>query len=132
MAVLHRVIVGIGSNAADREATVARACAILAARFSDFRASSIYTTPAEGSCAGAPDYCNAVALFSTDAECETLERFFKGMETDFGRTPECKTLGLVPLDIDVVVWDDCILRPRDMARDYMRIGLRQLGETSFL
>ena len=127
MEVLHRAIAGIGSNVADKEALVADACARMRERLADFSVSALYITPAEGGCAGGPDYCNAVAEFSTADDFETLNAFFKELEALFGRTPADKAAGRVPLDIDIVVWDGRVLRPRDMEREYMRIGLRRLG-----
>ena len=48
------------------------------------------------------------------------------MEKAAGRFPQSKLSGEVPLDIDIVVWNDEVKRPRDMVQDYMQIGLLEL------
>jgi len=50
----------------------------------------------------------------------------KETEIEAGRDDECRELGLVPLDMDIVVFDSKILRPRDFAQSFFRIGLKQL------
>ena len=123
----REAIISIGSNVPDKKERVAKACEELRNRFYSFQISSIYTTPAVGRCAGQPDYCNAVARFSTADDYETLRLFFKEMESDYGRVRRSDTVALIPLDIDIVVWDGTVLRQRDMGQEYMRIGLEQLG-----
>ena len=48
------------------------------------------------------------------------------MEENAGRTPESKAQGIVPLDIDVLKWNNDILKPADMERDYIREALHTL------
>jgi 2-amino-4-hydroxy-6-hydroxymethyldihydropteridine diphosphokinase len=50
----------------------------------------------------------------------------KDLEEEAGRTPEGKHQGIVPLDIDVLQWNEQILKPADMKRDYVREALRSL------
>ena len=48
------------------------------------------------------------------------------MEAEYGRVHDGSPAALVPLDIDIVVWNGEVLRPRDMQQEYMRIGLEML------
>lgn len=73
----REAIISIGSNVPDKRERVEKACEELKNRFCSFQVSSIYTTPAVGRCAGQPDYCNAVARFSTTDDYETLRLFLK-------------------------------------------------------
>ena len=123
----REAIISIGSNVPDKRERVEKACEELKNRFYSFQVSSIYTTPAVGRCAGQPDYCNAVARFSTTDDYETSRLFFKTMESDYGRVRHSDAVALIPLDIDIVMWDGAVLRQRDMGQEYMRIGLEQLG-----
>ena len=131
----REAIISIGSNVPDKRERVEKACEELKNRFYSFQVSSIYTTPAVGRCAGQPDYCNAVARFSTTDDYETLRLFFKTMESDYGRVRHSDAVALIPLDIDIVMWDGAhrcqslaqAKRQRDMGQEYMRIGLEQLG-----
>ena len=101
----REAIISIGSNVPDKRERVEKACEEL----------------------GQPDYCNAVARFSTTDDYETLRLFFKTMESDYGRVRHSDAVALIPLDIDIVMWDGAVLRQRDMGQEYMRIGLEQLG-----
>ena len=43
-----------------------------------------------------------------------------------GRIPEDKAQGVVKLDIDLLVFDNKILKPEDMEREYIRRGMSVL------
>ena len=51
----------------------------------------------------------------------------KEIETQQGRTSLSKQTGIIPIDIDIVVWNDEVMRPRDLQHEYMQKGLRMLG-----
>lgn len=124
--VLSQALISIGSNFPDRDDRVERACEELKGLFPVFESSSKYTTAAVGRCAGQPDYCNAVARLSTTLSYDALKAEFKRMEAEYGRVHDGSPAALVPLDIDIVVWNGEVLRPRDMQQEYMRIGLEML------
>ncbi len=88
-------------------------------------ATPIYETPAEGSIKTMP-YANALLEIDCDIAYETLRTTFKQWEVDAGRTPSCKLQGIVPLDIDIIKWNDTLLKERDMQYEYMQRGLRLL------
>ena len=50
----------------------------------------------------------------------------KKWEADHGRTQMKTFEGVIPIDIDLVIWDSRILRPRDFERHYFNVGYRQL------
>ena len=55
--------------------------------------------------------------------------FGEMMETEAvgsGRIPEDKAQGVVKLDIDLLVFDNKILKPEDMEREYIRRGMSVL------
>ena len=123
----NRAIIAIGANIPEKERVVNDTINTLSERYPGSRFSSAYITPAVGSCVGNPHYCNAVGVLMVDADYETLHTSLKEMELSAGRTPQSKSTGLIPLDIDIVVWNDTILRPRDMRQVYVAIGLAELG-----
>ena len=51
---------------------------------------------------------------------------FKELERRCGRIPEDKAQGVVKLDIDLLVFDNKILKPEDMEREYIRRGMSVL------
>lgn len=85
-----------------------------------------YETPPLGG--GTRSYCNAVVRVRYAGELATLERLVKEYETDMGRDEKCRSLGLVPVDIDIVMADGQILRQRDYDAFYFRKGMRQLED----
>ncbi len=74
-----------------------------------------------------PDYLNAVARIRTTDTYEAFHARMKEIETQQGRTPLSKQTGIIPIDIDIVVWNDEVMRPRDLQHEYMQKGLRMLG-----
>ena len=54
---------------------------------------------------------------------------FKQIEQQSGRTPESKNNGIIPLDIDLLQWNDTILKPEDFRRPYVQSGLLSLSTT---
>ena len=66
-------------------------------------------------------FSNQMARFYTDADAERVVKELKTIEREAGREKE-----KVCLDIDLLVFDDRILRPEDLQREYVRKGLEEL------
>lgn len=124
---LHEVVLGLGANCGDRRGNVKRGLARLEALFPGLRHSEIYETP--DSHGGPRKYMNAVAMLRTSASPTELQVLTKGLERDFGRDTDARLRGDVPLDVDVVVYDRQVLKPRDFAAPFFTIGLRQLMDS---
>lgn len=122
MAKKSKVYISVGSNTPDKKEKVEKALNELSLTFSGFRQSDTYCTRCWHG--GTADYCNAVAFFETSDTVSDLEALFKTMEKSSGR--EAGNRVSVPLDIDVVVYDNRIVRPRDYDRDYFIKGYTQL------
>ena len=43
-----------------------------------------------------------------------------------GRTPGMRLQGIVPIDIDILIYDDSVVRPGDMKRNYVAEVLKRL------
>ena len=52
----------------------------------------------------------------------------KKIETDLGRTESSRQKGEIAIDIDLLKWDDTILKASDLERDYIKKLLAALGE----
>ena len=50
----------------------------------------------------------------------------ENIEQEQGRLPEDKVQGIVKLDIDLLVYDDDVLKPKDLEREFVKIGLEEL------
>lgn len=120
------VFVSIGSNTAQKHKNVAEVIETLKSCFTVKGISSVYETPCyrrEGE-----QYVNAVCLIETPLDLASLERMFKEMETKAGRIHSPEMKNIVPLDIDVVVFDSRIIRERDFSRLYFRKGYSELTD----
>ena len=43
-----------------------------------------------------------------------------------GRTHQSKITGKVVIDLDIVIWNDSVVRPKELSRDYFLRGYRML------
>ena len=120
----RRVIIGIGSNTADRHAMMHQAVAFLVTVLDRTVVSEIYPTEPEGQ--ACHPYLNAVIMGETDLEREALCKILKSYEQANGRTDSGKLQDIVPIDLDLVVDGDEVLRPEDFKRQYFTIGYNRI------
>ena len=64
-------------------------------------------------------------LFS-DNPVEEVTACLKAIEREAGRKPEEKEQEIVRLDIDLLSCDGTVYKPKDLKRDYILRGLKQL------
>lgn len=64
------------------------------------------------------DFINVILWGETDLDREEIYDFLHRLEEVAGR--ERNTPALVPLDADLLVWGDEVLKPKDLERPYMR------------
>lgn len=70
---------------------------------------------------------NQLGLFYSDWSAEKLESYCKQIEAKAGRTSEDKSEEIVKLDIDLLMIDNEVLKTKDMQRQYIRKGMKELG-----
>ena len=124
---MAKVLISLGANMPDKEARLNQAIEALRAIATIEAQTPIYHTEAEGSVVAAP-YANALLLVTIEADYEALRATFKQWEQQAGRSPQSKQRGEVPLDIDIVKWNDTLLKERDMEFDFMKQGLALLAK----
>lgn len=120
----HHCLLCMGSNT-DRSAQLSVARKALCATFPDIRFGEMMETEAIGSGFHSP-FSNQLAKFSTTLSPDSVHDLFKELERQSGRVPEDKVLGVVKLDIDLLVFDNEVLKPEDMKREYIRKGMSVL------
>lgn len=120
----HKAVLSLGSNHGNRYANIEEAIAWCAGQLSDIRISSIYETP-EIHGIGDP-YMNAVVIGATCKSFEELTRETKEFERTHGRDAEARNRGEVPIDIDIVIWNEGITRPLDFSRQFFQIGYSEI------
>lgn len=110
---------GIGSNVEEASAFISKALRLLdenGYKLTGCSDTYVVSTP----------YLNLVAQVECATDYPELLRFTKDIEKRLGRKPEHKASGIVPIDIDIVVCDDDILRPKDFGSKYFSEGYNQI------
>jgi len=80
----------------------------LRARFGKLRVSPLYRTPAVGF--DGPDFLNAAVMMESDLEPVELDAWLHALEDAHGRRRDVPRFSDRPLDIDIVFYDDRVLR----------------------
>ncbi len=120
----NSITLSIGSNSDNRDEQVAKCLEWLASILDNCRHSSVYTTAALNGKSG--DYANAVACGECRGDIDAANRIFKAYEIENGRDTAARALGIVPIDIDIVIWNGTVVRGKDYAQEYFRQGWKQL------
>lgn len=120
----HNVILCLGSNTRDARMRIARAIESLSRQLTVVKTSEAYIND-DDTGRGAP-YLNMVARCITTMPLDRLADMLADLETEGGRTSSSKADAVMPLDIDIVVWDNDIVSPHDFSRPYFTTGYRQI------
>lgn len=120
----HHCLLCMGSNT-DRSAQLSVARKALCATFPDIHFGEMMETEAIGSGFHSP-FSNQLARFSTPLSPDSVHNIFKDLERRSGRMPGDKSVGVVKLDIDLLVFDNKVLKPEDMEREYICRGISVL------
>ena len=121
----HTCILCLGSNFY-RIAHMAYAQRDLKKHFPTIRFSEEMETEAIGSRFLSP-FSNQVASFETTLSSEEVRAILKQIERDLGRFPEEISQGVITIDIDLLMYEDCVLKPTDLERDFVVEGLKSLS-----
>lgn len=122
----NKILLSLGSNT-DRERNISDAGRLLAESFISIRFSiPVYTAPINMSCS--VPFLNQVAVAVTENEPDEVICRLKLIERQLHRTPDGNAAGVIPIDIDLLQWNDLILKPADLQRDYVIAGIRFLQE----
>jgi 2-amino-4-hydroxy-6-hydroxymethyldihydropteridine diphosphokinase len=123
--VVHQCVICIGSNC-DREANLGFARQRLAERFPNICfASELETLPLE--LHSADLFSNQVALFHSEAGERQVIDTLKAIERAAGRCQADTATDKIRLDIDLLRYDDRVLKPDDWHRPYVEEGVKELA-----
>ena len=124
---LNKVILSLGSNR-NQEMNIRMAGELIRQYFvSTFFSEAVYTEPI-GLPAEAP-FLNQVVIAFTSERPETLYAALKQMELQLGRTREEKAHHIIRIDIDLLQWNEQVLKPDDLKREYVSSLLLSLRST---
>ena len=121
---LHTCLLCLGSNL-DGATRLSAARQALLSHFPDIRFSQEMVTEAIGTGFLSPFY-NQVARLTTSLSAEEVRAILKGIEQVQGRLPEDKANGIVKLDIDLLVYDETVLKAKDLEREFVIRGMEEL------
>ena len=116
--------IGLGSNTEDREYQIEQAIQYLLTYLDKASASAVYESEAFNG--KDKPYMNAVVHGYTYHDHDSVVKRLKEWEADHGRTMEETLKGVIKIDLDLVIWDEHILRPKDFERHYFNRGYREL------
>ena len=120
----HSCVICIGSNMPSRMRRLDNAIKALDALVSIIDVSdSIESTDFSG--LGA-NYLNIAISCSTNLALDDLRDAIHNIEIAQGRRDDSKASGHMPIDIDIVTFDDIIVSPCDFNRPYFSVCYKQL------
>lgn len=120
----HSYILCLGSNF-ERNLHIKMAHKALILHFPNIHFGEEMITEAIGEGILSP-FSNQIIHISTHHNPEELRHLLKEIELKSGRQPEDKTKGIVKLDIDILMYDKQIIKAKDLERDFVQKGLKEL------
>lgn len=123
---MHTCLICIGSNTCS-EKNMRLASTELQRIFPDIRFGTEMLTEALFFKHNRIMFRNQLGVLCTTLSSEEIKGCFKRIETLSNRTDYDKTNEIVRLDIDLLIYDNITLKPKDLQRDYIKQGMRELG-----
>jgi 2-amino-4-hydroxy-6-hydroxymethyldihydropteridine diphosphokinase len=120
---MNKTVLCIGSNTPNRNDIIERVIRRLKDIMSAMQQSSVYECESHSGI-GNP-YFNTVVKCDTTLTYEQVLALTKDMEKEMGRTPESKRVGVMPLDIDIVLWNGEVIHPQDFNLYHFRHGYEE-------
>lgn len=114
---MNKALLSIGTNQ-DREDNLALCHDLLNRMFSGISYSKTSVTAPYGDHYKA-DFLNQLALVYTDQEKEEVLKGLKWVESRIGREKDDKEKGIVKIDVDLVIWNDEVLKLADLGKSYI-------------
>lgn len=114
---MNKALLSIGTNE-DREENLSLCHELLDQLFKDITYSKKSITTPYGT-NYKNDFLNQLALIYTLHEKDEVLDTLKQLEKKIGRNKRDKEKGIVKIDIDLVIWNEEVLKPADMSRDYI-------------
>lgn len=120
----NKYFISIGSNCPKGDVNVAAAISFISTILVECDFSDIYSTPSI-SVGDNSTYFNAVGCGWSELDTLNMQMKLKEWEISQGRNHSDKSKNVV-IDLDLVIANQDVLRPKDFAREYFQIGYKQL------
>lgn len=125
---MNKVLLSIGTNE-DREANLALCHKYLNSLFENIIYSKTSITIPYGN-SYKNDFLNQLAVVYTDKGKKDISLLLKSLERKMGRENADKEKGIVKIDVDIIAWNEEIVKPSDISRSYIADLLPSLQENS--
>ena len=122
---MNKVVLSLGSNSSNCQEMMGNCIEWLSTIVTNLKISHSYFTEALNG--KDKDYINAVAEGCVYVDYDKLKQQVKQYELSMGRTPESKKQGIIPIDIDIVIWNEEIINETDYNQSYFQIGFTALN-----
>ena len=123
---MNSLVISIGSNSHNRECQIYSCVNWLHSIVNIRMISEVYNTQATNGIDA--DYLNMVVIADCNDELDIILEKFKNYEAISGRTLQSKIIGVIPIDLDIVIWNNNIIREKDFNQKYFQIGWHQLNK----
>lgn len=114
---MHKVLLSIGTNY-NTESNLKLAMDKLRNSFVDIKFTEIAKSKPYGN-NYKNSFLNVLAFFKTDMQQQDIVHSLKSIEASMGRKAEDKSKGIIIIDIDLIKWDNEIIKPQDFQREYV-------------
>lgn len=114
---MNEVLISLGSNE-DPEANISLCRSLLSDVFDFIVFSETSVTTPYGQ-HYKNNFLNQLALATTTLERCEIEKKLKTLEIKMGRLPTDKEMGVVKIDVDLIRWNDIIIKKDEWDRDYI-------------
>ncbi len=119
----NRCLLLLGSNV-EREKNMDAAVKWLRDIFDRICFSERIPTLPVGKTEGVPPYLNQLAIGYTSLGKEEIKASLKQFEKEMGRRSEDKEVGRIIIDIDLLKWNEELLKPKEIEREYVQSCLQ--------
>ncbi|MCM1291603.1 MAG: 2-amino-4-hydroxy-6-hydroxymethyldihydropteridine diphosphokinase [Prevotella sp.] len=120
------ILISLGSNCGQRENSICSAIEWLKNRLGNIICSEIYES--ESISKDGKMYLNCVVQAFLTGDIGEFEADSKEYELQSGRDKRARENGDVPIDIDIVVHGNNVLRPKDYTQQFFIRGLRMIED----
>ena len=121
---INTAIICLGSNTPDREMRIDNSCKKMADKAEIKRHSKIIIS--EDITGHGASYINQSIEITTNLTLAELRTFIHEIEQSEGRTPKSKAKGQMPIDIDIVIWNNEIISSENYTQPYFQALLTTL------
>ncbi len=123
---MNTAIIMLGSNV-DAEENLQSAKEKLSDIFELVKESSVVISKPNGNNYKSDFYNKAIILLSVENEEETIS-IFKDIELEMGRTVNSKKKGIIPIDIDLIFWNEKLVHDDYNRFEFVRTCIDEIKE----